>query len=297
MNALMNTSSPVFERNLGFMSVSEQERLNNSTVAVAGAGGDGGMLALQLARLGVGEIRLADPDPFEPENINRQAVCTTKTVGSNKAAAVGAYINDINPNIAVKLYEEGVTAGNAEEFVSGSNLLIDETEYTIHHIGVMLARAARRENIPNLQVLNIGFGAQVTSYMPDGKTFEERLGIDPNSSIEEVAAQQVSLLKWLAKLPGYIDTDVLERVEVGEISAPTVAPGVAIAAGFAATEAFLHLSGGKGRTKPIIAPHTLHVDAMERQTKVVKNPNRALKISLAKLVLKNKFNQVPKVAS
>ena len=37
--------------------------------------------------------------PLFPENINRQAACTTKTIGTNKAVAVGNYISDINPNI------------------------------------------------------------------------------------------------------------------------------------------------------------------------------------------------------
>lgn len=295
MSEVLDVNSPVFERNLGFMSVEEQERLNESAVAVAGAGGDGGLLAVQLARLGVGEIRLADPDPFEDQNINRQATCTTKTVGVNKAHAVGAYIKDINPDIDVKIYDEGITPDNVEQFVDGSDLLIDETEYTIHHIGVLLARQARENGIPNLQVLNVGFGAQVTSYMPNGKTFEERLGIDPNAPIEEVANKDVSVFQWLAKIPSYVDTDVLQDVADEKISAPSVAPGVAIAAGFASTEAFLHLAKNKSRTSPIVAPKTLHIDAMERETKVVRNPKLALNKSLAKLVLKNKLKLVPKV--
>lgn len=71
---MLKPHAPEFERNLGFLTLEEQERINNSVVAIAGAGGDGGLLALQFARLGVGEIRLADPDPFEAENINRQAL-------------------------------------------------------------------------------------------------------------------------------------------------------------------------------------------------------------------------------
>ena len=84
-----------FERNLGFLNEREQETLANSSVAIAGAGGDGGMLAVQLARMGVGEFRLADPDPFEIENINRQAVCNDDTIGMNKADAVADYIYKI----------------------------------------------------------------------------------------------------------------------------------------------------------------------------------------------------------
>ncbi len=84
----MSNYELAFARNLGFISQAEQDKLSETSVAIAGAGGDGGELAVLLARMGFGEIRLADPDPFEIENINRQAVCTTRTVGMNKAVAV-----------------------------------------------------------------------------------------------------------------------------------------------------------------------------------------------------------------
>ncbi len=217
-------------------------------------------------------------------------------MGVNKARAVGAYINKINPDINVCVFDEGITLDNAEEFVQGSNLLIDETEYTMAHIGVSLARAARSHNIPNLQVLNIGFGAQVTSYLPDGKTFEQQLGIKADASIEEIQQQKVSVMKWLARLPGYVDLDVFRDVADEKKSAPTVAPGVTIAAGFAATEAMLHLLPANNRRQPVVAPKAIHVDALDIGARVVRNPKRALLISLSKLALKNRLNQVPKMS-
>jgi molybdopterin/thiamine biosynthesis adenylyltransferase len=42
-----------------------QDKLSNSVVGIAGAGGIGGMLAMQLIRLGVRHIKLADPDVFD----------------------------------------------------------------------------------------------------------------------------------------------------------------------------------------------------------------------------------------
>jgi len=137
-------------RNLGFLNNEEQDILENSTVSIAGVGGDGALLAVQLARMGVGSFRLADPDPFEVENINRQAVCSDSTIGVNKAVAVGDYIRSINPNAEISLYEDGITKRNVSEFVKGSDLLIDETEFTLHALAVMLAREAREESIPML---------------------------------------------------------------------------------------------------------------------------------------------------
>jgi len=77
-------NSARFERNLGFLTQVEQARLENATVSIAGVGGDGALLAVELARMGVGSFKLADPDPFDIENTNRQAVCSEATIGVNK---------------------------------------------------------------------------------------------------------------------------------------------------------------------------------------------------------------------
>lgn len=47
-------------RNIGVISVEEQEKLRKSCVAVAGCGGMGGLSAEQLVRLGVGRVKIAD---------------------------------------------------------------------------------------------------------------------------------------------------------------------------------------------------------------------------------------------
>jgi molybdopterin/thiamine biosynthesis adenylyltransferase len=294
----MNVHDAEFARNLGFFSEQEQERLIDSSVAIAGAGGDGGMLAIQLARLGVGELRLADPDPFEAENINRQAACTTKTIGMNKAVAVGEYVNDINPDIKVVTYTDGVTPENVESFVAGSDLLIDETEFTMHALGVMLAREARKQEIPNLMAMNIGFGTTVTSYHPKGKSFEKMLGLSEDAPLDEIAEQEVPLSRWLAYVPTYADLDVFKKVAAGEKSAPSVAPGVAIAAGTAAVQAVLHLTSGENnrRPKPVYAPKTMMVDVMTGESKVIKHPLASHYRYLGGMLARNLLKLNPKAS-
>lgn len=260
-----------FARNLGFMTAAEQERLHDSVVAIAGAGGDGGMLAVQLARLGIGEIRLADPDPFEIENINRQAVCTDETIGMNKAQAVGDYILKINPEAKVKLWTDGITYDNAGEFIEGADLLIDETEFTLHALAVTLARNARKAGIPNLTAFNVGFGAVVTTYRPAGVTVESRLGFSEDEPIEDIAEASVPLSRWLPYLPKYGDIKVLEKIAKAEKPAPSVAPGVAIAAGVAATQATLNLLQGQNRRQqPVYSPRAQVIDVMTGELKTIK---------------------------
>lgn len=285
-----------FERNYGFFSSEEQEILGYSTVAVAGAGGDGGMLAVQLARLGIGELRLADPDPFEIENINRQAVCTEETIGVNKARAVGEYILKINPLAEVKIYEEGVTPENTDVFVGDADLLIDETEFTIPHIGVSLSRAARDHGIPNLTAFNVGFGAVVTTYRPDSDLLEKRLGTS-GMPLDEIDSVEIPLSRWLPYLPAYGDIKVLEKVAKGEKSAPSVAPGVAIAAGAAATQAVLNLlKGQNNRKEPVYAPKALLIDAMEGRADVISYSRASYYRHLAKLLVRNSLKLNPQAS-
>lgn len=294
---MLQSNAPEFERNLGFISAEEQERLNNATVAIAGAGGDGGMLAVQLARMGVGELRLADPDPFEAQNINRQACCTIDTVNVNKATAVSDYIGRVNPDIKVSTYTDGVTEDNIEEFVTGADLVIDETEFTMHELGVMIARAAREEGIPNLMAMNIGFGATITSFDPKGKTFESLLGLSEDASLEEIKAQAVPLSRWLAYLPSYADLEMFKKVASGEKSAPSVAPGVAIAAGAAAVQSMLHLVGDAGnkRQKPVYAPKVRMIDAYTGESKDIKHPLLSHYKYTAKMLGRNLLKLNPKV--
>lgn len=287
-------SNKRFERNLGFLSAGEQISLEQSTVAIAGAGGDGGMLAIQLARMGVQRFNLADPDPFEIENINRQAACTEKTIGTNKAEAVAMYIQDINPNATVRVFEDGITPENTEEFARGATLLIDETEFTMHTLGIMLAREARKNDLPVLTALNIGFGAMVTTFHAKGKTLEKMLGFGDDEPLDEIAEKEVTLDKWLPFLPKYVDLKVFGKVASGEKSAPSIAPGVAAAASIGATQAFLNIAGTTNhRPKPVYAPKAMVFDAMTVQAKEVKFGKASHYKHLGGVIVRNLLKQNP----
>jgi molybdopterin/thiamine biosynthesis adenylyltransferase/N-acyl-L-homoserine lactone synthetase len=238
----VNKPSPEqFDRNLGFISEAEHEHLQSSTVAIAGAGGDGGELAITLAQLGVGKFRIADPEEFEVNNLNRQAGATYETIGQNKAEVIAEMIRDVNPYAEVQVYTEGVTPDNIESFVMGANLVVDETEYTHPELGVMIARTARKHKLPDLVTLNIGFGSYTTSFSPDGKTFESYMGLDEDASLEEVAKQTVSISKWVPHIPSYADINNFTKVAEQEVPTPSVSPGVKLAAGVASVQAIAHL--------------------------------------------------------
>ncbi len=54
-----------------FLGADSEYRLAHLRVVIVGLGGGGSHIAQQLAHVGIGEIRLLDPDLIEPSNLNR----------------------------------------------------------------------------------------------------------------------------------------------------------------------------------------------------------------------------------
>jgi molybdopterin/thiamine biosynthesis adenylyltransferase len=294
-----------FDRNLGFMTERDRETLNESVVAIAGTGGDGGELAVKLARMGVRKFRLADPETFDLENLNRQEGSNYDTIGRNKAEVIAEIITKIHPDAEIELFTDGVTEENIEAFVAGSDVVIDETEYTMADIGVMIAREARKNSLPVFMGLNIGHGGQVTVYPPWGKTFEEHIGLDPHATLEEIRGQDVSIDKWVHRIPRDADMSVFKEVAAGNISAPSVVTGVGMAAGImtAYVSDFLIAKGiPDEREKRKRLSRLMDIDANRGRSlfmtahgerKYVKNKKASLAVSALRATVRGRFGRVP----
>ena len=76
-----------FSRTALLLGAEAVEKLHHCHVAVFGAGGVGGGCIEALARAGVGEITVIDPDTVQESNLNRQLLATYDTLGMNKAEA------------------------------------------------------------------------------------------------------------------------------------------------------------------------------------------------------------------
>lgn len=264
-------------RNYGFWNEAEQQALIDSQVSIAGVGGDGFHLGLQLARMGVGSFKIADPEVFEPQNVNRVPGAITETFGEKKVNVFERMLAEINPRAEVVSYDVGVDEDNVEEFVQGSDLVFDESELTYLHVGTMLARESRKQQIPELLVMNVGFAAQATSFHPNkGKTFEDIMGIPKGMPLDEVKEQQVDFSSCLPTLPAYGDLKTLLAVQEGS-PLPSISAGVDVAAALGTTQAFLHLTNEvKNRRKsPVWAPKFAYMDAYTLKAGVIRAPRLA----------------------
>ncbi|HMK93406.1 MAG TPA: ThiF family adenylyltransferase, partial [Thermoleophilia bacterium] len=138
------TYDELTQRNIGVFTPEEQARIQSLVVAIAGCGAMGAAAAHFLARLGVGELRLADPEEFEPSNANRQFAAYVDTVGLNKADAVAAEVARINPQIVTRVYPQGVHPDTVAELLDGADVVVDGIDFFALPDELALHREARR---------------------------------------------------------------------------------------------------------------------------------------------------------
>ena len=112
-----------FSRNIGWVTDAEQAMLRGKRVAVAGLGGVGGFHLLTLARLGVGSFHIADFDTFEIANLNRQVGALVSTLGRAKVEVLTEMAKDINPELDIQGFPDGVSEANLDKFLAGVDLL------------------------------------------------------------------------------------------------------------------------------------------------------------------------------
>jgi molybdopterin/thiamine biosynthesis adenylyltransferase len=124
----------------------DRAKLRKATVCINGLGGIGGIVVEELARSGIGNITLSDPDIFEPTNMGRQLYATTKTLGRNKAEVASERVLEINPYCEVETYTDGVQKDNIFRMCQGVDVIIDQLD-TMSRC-VLQHRVAKTMRIP-----------------------------------------------------------------------------------------------------------------------------------------------------
>lgn len=256
-----------FERNIGIFTQREQELLRNSTVAVAGVGGVGGLLVERFIRLGIGNIKITDPGTFEMSNLNRQLGCSVHTNGMHKAQVVTELAQEINPDAKVVYNIEGITNWqDAVKFVDGADLVLDEMDYGAWKESIYLQRAARKQGIYYCFTGAIGFGAMLTNFAPDGITLEEYNGLAAEEDLDRLESITVAPEKVLPVYPSYLDaamdSQMLGEIIAGTRPVPTCSIGVGLASILAANTTVNILLRRKEVVK---APQYVYLDLLDQQ--------------------------------
>lgn len=167
-------------RNFPTLSAADQSRLIRSRVAVIGCGGLGGYLASFCARMGVGSLLLADSDIYEITNINRQSLCTSKTLGTGKADITAQHCHEIHQWIETKSITAKITGLNAEILLAGADLVLDGLDKIADRFSIY--EAARRLYIPFIHGAVMGWSGQTATFLPETNVGLHAVYSDQNDS-------------------------------------------------------------------------------------------------------------------
>lgn len=102
-----------------------QQKLKDSTVFIAGAGGLGSPVAMYLAAAGVGCLTICDFDVPDWSNLNRQILHDPTRIGINKAVSAQKTLSRLNPNIRVVPITEKIVAENVDALVDDAAIIVD----------------------------------------------------------------------------------------------------------------------------------------------------------------------------
>jgi molybdopterin/thiamine biosynthesis adenylyltransferase len=263
-----------FSRNIGWLTRQEQDALRHKRVAIAGLGGVGGVHLLTLCRLGIGKFHLAD--------FNRQAGATVSTLGQHKLDVMIRQALDINPELDITGFADGVTQGNLGDFLDGVDLYIDGLDFFAFDVRQQIFAACAAKVIPAITAAPLGMGAAVLNFLPGGMSFDEyfRLGDGPE--------KEMPLRFLLGLAPARLQMDYLadpSAVDLANHKGPSTIMACQLCAGAAATEA-LKILLGRGPVR--VAPRGYHFDAYRNRLSLTwrpggnRNPLQRVLIALAK---------------
>ena len=271
-----------FSRNIGWLTRQEQDRLRHKRVAIAGLGGVGGVHLLTLCRLGIGKFHLADFDAFALANFNRQAGATVSTLGQNKLDVMIRQALDINPEIEIKGFANGVTADNLDVFLDGVDLYIDGLDFFAFEARQRVFAACAAKGIPAVTAAPLGMGAAVLNFLPGGMSFDDYFRLNEGAEAEKPLRFLMGLAPARLQM-GYLADP--STVDLTNRKGPSTIMACQLCAGVAATEA-LKILLGRGSVR--VAPRGYHFDAYRNKLALTwrpggnRNPLQRLFIALAK---------------
>jgi adenylyltransferase/sulfurtransferase len=105
-----------------------QQKLKSSRVLVVGAGGIGSPLMLYLAAAGIGHLGIIDSDKVSLDNLHRQIVHDTNSLGRSKTKSAASAIEQLNPHVETELFSTRLVPENALAIIGGYDIVADGSD-------------------------------------------------------------------------------------------------------------------------------------------------------------------------
>ncbi|MFC7309217.1 ThiF family adenylyltransferase [Streptomyces monticola] len=230
------------KRNLGWLGNTPEEqrerqlKLKNAKIGVAGVGGIGGATAERLVRMGVQNLKVADPDTFEYSNINRQFGASVDTVGRNKAEVVAELVYNTTRDVNIEVFPEGITEETVDEFFEDCDYVLDKIELYEINARYTLHQAFRRSEQCKFMMLTPVFGHRTFffKWTRDSMTAEDYFGVPAGEPMTEANARQL-ISRFIPEMPDYPGREVLDEWFIKNLECPIFAGTPPLAQGMLAS--------------------------------------------------------------
>lgn len=267
-----------FSRNIGWITESEQSVLRSKKIAIAGLGGVGGNHLITLTRLGIGKFNISDLDIFEQANFNRQAGASMSHLNLSKVDVMQEMALDINPELSLNTFPEGINQENVSIFLKDVDLYVDGLDFFATDARRIVFAACAERNIPAITAAPLGMGTSLICFMPGLMTFEEYFRWEGQSETEQLLRFLQGLTPTGLQMSYLVDDTRLDLVNHKGPSTPMACDFCAGMVGTYALKILLN------RGNVPAAPKAMHFDAYKNKFKTTWRPwgndNPLQKISL-----------------
>jgi molybdopterin/thiamine biosynthesis adenylyltransferase len=196
---------------------------------------------------------------------------------------------DINPELDIRIFPEGLSEHNLSEFLTGVDLYVDGLDFFVFSARQATFAACTKAGIPAITAAPLGMGAALLNFLPGKMTFEEYFQLGGLPEEEKALRFMLGLSPALLQM-GYLADP--SRVDLAQHRGPSTIMACQLCAGVAATEALkILLKRGGVRA----APHGVHFDAYRNKLAHTwrpggnSNPLQRLALAVAKRQLKKRI--------
>ena len=190
-----------------------QQRLAAASVCIVGSGGLGSPIAMRMAGMGVGRLRIVDRDTVELSNLHRQTLFAESDIGRVKVEAAAERLRAMNSGVRVEALPLSVGEHNAAEVAAGCDVVIDALDSVAARYA--LNRACVEAGTPFVTGAAVGVSGQAFTVLPGRSACYHcmfpRLDEDsmPTCSIEGVHPPILSII-------GGIEASEAAKIVVGQ---------------------------------------------------------------------------------
>jgi len=141
-----------------------QRRLKGATVLISRAGGVGGSVALQLAAAGIGKLILAHEGNVRLNDLNRQLLMTTESIGKPRIESAERRLRELNPHVEVETVNENIVESNAADLVARCDIIVSAAPLFAERL--LLNREAVRQRKPLIDSAMYELEGRLTTIIP-----------------------------------------------------------------------------------------------------------------------------------